>query len=65
MARYRHTDMSPRLLPADLQAQPVPGSFAHAFHHLVGQLDLSAFDAHYRNDESGTAAARMCQPRLA
>ncbi len=49
MARYRHIDMSPRLLPVDLQAQLVPGSFAHALHHLVDQLDLSAFDAHYRN----------------
>jgi hypothetical protein len=30
MARYRHVDMSPRLLPVDLQAQLVPGSFAQA-----------------------------------
>lgn len=56
MARYRHIDMSPRLLPVDLQAQLVPGSFAHALHHLVDQLDLSVFDAHYRNDESGAPA---------
>jgi transposase len=56
MARYRHIDMSPRLLPVDLQAQLVPGSFAHALHHLVDQLDLSAFDAHYRNDENGAPA---------
>ena len=40
----------------DLQAQLVPGSFAHAVHHLVDQLDLSAFDAHYRNDDSGAPA---------
>ena len=56
MARYRHIDMSPRLLPVDLQAQLVPGSFAHALHHLVDQLDLSAFDAHYRNDDNGAPA---------
>jgi transposase len=56
MARYRHIDMSPRLLPVDLQAQLVPGSFAHAVHHLVDQMDLSAFDTHYRNDESGAPA---------
>jgi transposase len=56
MARYRHIDMSPRLLPVDLQAQLVPGSFAHTLHHVVDQLDLSAFDAHYRNDESGAPA---------
>ena len=56
MARYKHIDMSPRLLPVDLQAQLVPGSFAHTLHHVVDQLDLSAFDAHYRNDESGAPA---------
>jgi len=56
MARYRHIDMSPRLLPVDLQAQLVPGPFAHALQHLVNQLDLSAFDAHYRNDDSGAPA---------
>jgi hypothetical protein len=54
MARYRHIDMSSQLLPVDLQAQLVPGSFAHAVHHLVDQLDLSAFDAHYRNDPAPT-----------
>ncbi len=48
--------MSPRLLPVDLQAQLVPGSFAHALHHLVDQLDLFAFDAHYRNDERAALA---------
>jgi transposase len=56
MARYKHIDMSPRLLPVDLQAQLVPGSFAHALHHLVDQLDLSAFDAHYRNYDNGAPA---------
>ena len=56
MARYRHVDLSPRLLPVDLDAQLVPGSFAHAVHHLVDALDLSAFDAHYRNDSSGAPA---------
>ena len=33
MARYTIVDMSPRLLPADLEAQLIPGSFAHAVHH--------------------------------
>jgi transposase len=56
MARYKHIDMSPRLLPVDLQAQLVPGSFAHALHHLVDQLDLCAFDVHYRNDDNGAPA---------
>jgi len=46
MARYRDIDMSARLLPVSLEAQIVPGSFAHAVYHLVGELDLSRFDAH-------------------
>jgi transposase len=56
MARYKYIDMSPRLLPVDLQAQLVPGTFAHALHHLVDELDLSAFDAQYRNAETGAPA---------
>ena len=56
MARYRDIDMSARLLPVSLEAQLVPGSFAHSVYHLVGELDLSGFDAHYRNDESGAPA---------
>jgi hypothetical protein len=56
MARYKFVDMSPRLLPVDLEAQLVPGTFAHAVHHLVDALDLSAFDEHYHNDEQGAPA---------
>ena len=56
MARYRHVDLSPRLLPVDLESQLVPGTFAHAVHHLVDDLDLAAFDAHFRNDENGAPA---------
>jgi transposase len=56
MARYRHVDLSPRLLPVDLDAQLVPGSFTHALHHLVDALDLTASDAHYPNDLHGAPA---------
>ena len=49
MARYRFVDMSPRLLPVDLELQLVPGTIAHAVHHLADAMDLSAFDAHGRN----------------
>ena len=56
MARYKPVDMSPRLLAVDLEAQLVPGTFAHGLHHLVDLLDLSAFDAHYRNDAVGASA---------
>ena len=46
MARYSDIDMSARLLPVSLEAQIVPGEFAHAVYHLVGELDLSRFDPH-------------------
>jgi hypothetical protein len=48
--------MSPRLLPVVLEEQLVPGTFADAVHRLVDVLDLSAFDAHYRNDTAGAPA---------
>ena len=56
MARYKRVDMSPRLLPVDLEAQLVPGTFAHTLHHLIDELDLSVFDARYRNDANGAPA---------
>lgn len=56
MARYKRVDMSPRLLPVDLEAQLLPGTFAHALHHLIDELDLTAFDARYRNDVNGAPA---------
>ncbi|QBB69214.1 hypothetical protein ELE36_01820 [Pseudolysobacter antarcticus] len=56
MARYKVVDMSPRLLSVDLEAQLIAGSFAHAVHHIVDALNLSLFDAHYRNDEVGASA---------
>lgn len=56
MARYKHVDMSPRLLPVNLEAQLVPGTFAHTLHQLIDELELSVFDAYYRNDETGATA---------
>jgi len=43
-------------LPVDLESQLVPGTFANAVHHRVDDLDLSAFDMHYRNDDNGAPA---------
>ena len=57
MARYKHIDTGPRLLPVDLSRQLLPGTFEHALNHLLDhELDLSHFDAHYRNDETGAPA---------
>ena len=57
MARYKHIDASPRFLAVDLQRQLLPGTFEHALNHLIDhELDLSSFDARFRNDETGAAA---------
>ena len=57
MARYKHVDLSPRFLAVDLEKQLLPGSFAHAVHHLLDHdFDLSGFDARYRNDDTGASA---------
>ena len=57
MARFKHIDTSPRFLAIDLERQLVPGTFEHALHHLMEhELDLSHFNARYRNDESGAPA---------
>ena len=57
MARYKHIDTSPRFLAVDLRKQLLPGTFEHALNELLDHdLDLSAFDARYRNDETGATA---------
>ncbi len=57
MARYKHIDTSPRLLPVDLAQQLLPGTFEHALNHLLDhEIDLSCFDARFCNDETGATA---------
>jgi Transposase domain (DUF772) len=57
MARYKHIDTSPRLLPVDLMQQLLPGTFEHALNHLFDhEIDLSGFDARFCNDETGATA---------
>ena len=57
MARYKHIDLSPRFLAVDLKRQLLPGSFEHALDHLLDhEIDLSAWDARYKNDETGASA---------
>jgi transposase len=57
MARYKHIDTSPRFLAVDLERQLLPGTFEHALNYLVDhQLDLSRFDARYKNDLTGASA---------
>ena len=57
MARYKYIDTSPRFLAVDLEAQLLPGTFEHALNHLLDhEIDLSAFDARFNNDECGASA---------
>jgi transposase len=57
MARYKYIDTNPRVLPVDLARQLIPGSLEHAVKHLRdGPIDLSAFDARFRNDDGGARA---------
>ena len=57
MPRYKHIDTSPRFLAVDLEAQLLPGTFEHALNHLLDhEIDLSGFDARFKNDEVGASA---------
>jgi transposase len=57
MARYKHIDTSPRFLAVDLKRQLLPGTFEHALDHLLDhEIDLSALDARFKNDETGATA---------
>jgi transposase len=57
MARYKVVDRNPRLLPVVLSEQIQPGTFEFALDHLVdNELDLTALDERFRNDECGASA---------
>lgn len=57
MARYKHIATDPKFIPVDLARQLLPGTFEHAVNYLIDhELDLSGFDARYRNDETGAPA---------
>ena len=57
MARYKVVDRSARFLPISLEAQLMVGSFEHALDVLIDEeLELSAFERWYCNDETGAPA---------
>lgn len=58
MARYKPVDRHlSKLLPVKFSEQIIPGTFEYALNWLVDhQIDLSVFDARYRNDEVGASA---------
>jgi len=57
MPRYKPVHRDPLLLPVVLTDQIQPGTFEFALDHLVDhELDLSALDAKFCNDETGASA---------
>src|SRR5687768_1537944 len=58
MARYKAYDYGQmKFLPVSFERQILPGTFEHTLHRLIDQeIDLSVFDSHYRNDETGAPA---------
>ena len=57
MPRYKYIDTNPKFLAIDLARQLLPGTFEHALHHLLEHaLDLTRFDARFRNDTTGAPA---------
>lgn len=56
MARYVPEDQS-KLLPVIFSQQITPGTFEHTVTFLIDEhLDMSVFDARYKNDETGRPA---------
>jgi hypothetical protein len=57
MARYKHIGTSARFIAVDLERQLRPGTFENALNYLVDhQLNLSRFEARYKNDLTGACA---------
>jgi transposase len=58
MAKYKPNNEDQMvMLPISLQDQLVPGTLEHTISEVVEKhLDLSVFDARYKNDETGAAA---------
>jgi transposase len=58
MARYKHYNYSQmKLLPVSFKEQILPGTFEYTLSELIDEeIDLSVFDARYRNDETGAPA---------
>jgi len=60
MARYKHTDIETGqglFLTVNLKEQLSPGTFEYMLDDLIGkEIDISAFDKNYKNDETGAKA---------
>lgn len=57
MARYKLVDRNPKFIPVVLSEQIQPGSFEFTLDHLIDhELDLSALDSRFKNDQTGATA---------
>jgi transposase len=58
MAKYKHYDYGQaKMLPVRFEEQILPGTFEHTLARVIDErIDLSIFDARYRNDEVGAPA---------
>ena len=58
MARYKEYNYSQgKFIPIHFDRQILPGTFEYSLHYLIdNEIDLSIFDARYRNDETGAPA---------
>jgi transposase len=58
MPRYKHYDYSQKkLLAVSFEQQILPGTFEYTLHQMIEEhIDLSVFEAQYRNDETGAPA---------
>lgn len=63
MARYKDYDYGQmKMIPVSFERQILPGSFEYSLSYLIdNELDLTAFDQHYSNDDNGRPAY---DPRL-
>ena len=63
MGRYKDYNYDQmKMIPVSYERQILPGSFEYSLSYLIdNELDLSAFDRHYRNDDNGRPAY---DPRL-
>ena len=58
MARYKEYDYSQgKFIPIHFDRQILPGTFEYSLNYLIdNDIDLSSFDARYRNDQTGAPA---------
>ena len=63
MPRYKaYSYEQSKLLPVAFERQILPGTFEYTLNHLIDHdVDLSAFDGPYQNDDTGAPAY---DPRL-